>query len=113
MNINQFAARNWFAWLLVALHSLLVGAYAWIELDNAWNDMNPTMLVMVGLHVIDYPIHVILQPLIDNVEQTGTYLAATLALGGTFWFGVGSIITFAARMLHHIMLGYRPATNGT
>ena len=37
MSIDSFVSRNWFACLLVALHTLLVGAYGWIELDGAFD----------------------------------------------------------------------------
>lgn len=113
MSIDQFVGRHRFALALVALHSLLVGAYAWIELDGAWNDMNPTMLVMAALHVVDYPIHLVLHPLINNVEDTGTYLAALLVLGGAFWFVVGLLVTYACRAARQLMFGGRPAANGT
>jgi hypothetical protein len=49
MSVDHLDAGNWFTCLLVALHTLLVGAYAWIEFYDAWNDMNATMLVMMGL----------------------------------------------------------------
>ena len=110
MSIDRFVSRHWFALLLAALHTILVGAWAWIELDNAWNDMNPTMLVMMALYVVDYPIHLLLRPFIDNVEQTGTYLAATLVLGGAFWFTVGTLISYACRALRHMTVGRCPAT---
>ena len=91
------------------MHALLVRAWAWIELDNAWNDMNPTMLVTMALYVVDYPIHWVLRLLIDNVQRTGTYLTATLVLGTLFWFAVGELLTLACRGIRRISVRRRPA----
>jgi len=113
MSLDQFVSRHRFALALVVLHTLLVGAYAWIELDDAWNDMNPTMLVMAALHVVDYPIHLVLHPVSNNVEHTGTYLAALLVLGGAFWFVLGMLVTYACRAARQLMFGRQPAANGT
>jgi hypothetical protein len=102
MTTEKFFRRHWFATLLVLLHALLVLTWAWIELDGAWNDMNPTMLVWSAFLVIDYPIHLILAPYIDNVHRTGTYLAADLALGSLYWFAIGSVLAYACRALHRL-----------
>lgn len=99
MSIDRFIGRHRLASLLVALHTLMVGAFVWIELNHAWNDMNPTMLVMAALHVFDYPVNAVLQPLINSAENLGTYLAALLVLGGVFWFIVGTLITFAWQLI--------------
>jgi hypothetical protein len=107
MNINRFITQNWFALSLVSLHTLLVGAWAWIELDGAWNDMNPTMFVMAALYIVDYPIHFVLHPLINQFENTGTYLVATLVAGGTFWYAVGWLFTLFARALRRFKPLYR------
>jgi hypothetical protein len=113
MSIDSFVRRHWFALLLLALHSLLVGAWAWIELDNAWNDMNPTMLVMAAFHIVDYPIHALLQPLIPVAEHTGTYLAAALVLGGAVWFAVGWLMGYAVRESRRFFTSRRvAATHG-
>lgn len=112
MSFDRFIGRHWFACLLVALHTLLVGIYAWIELDKAWNDMNPTMLVMMSLYVIDYPIHQLLRPLINGTESTGTYLVVLAILGGAFWFAVGTAVTYVSRGARHLFLPRRPAANG-
>jgi hypothetical protein len=104
MSIDLLVSRHWFACLLVVLHTLLVGVYAWIELDDAWNDMNPTMLVMLAIATIDYPIHLVLQPLINNQQSIGTYLAATLVLGGAFWFAMGTIVTYVCRQMKHTFI---------
>lgn len=112
MSIDSLVKRHWFACLLVALHTLLVSAYAWIELDHAWNDMNPTMLVMLAMAKIDYPIHLVLQPFINNQQSIGNYLVATPVLGGAFWFAVGSIVTYGCRQLKNVFIG-SPATMRT
>jgi hypothetical protein len=109
MSIDQFLNRHRFACFLVALHTLLVGAWAWIELNDAWNDMNPTMLVWVAFRVFDYPIHVILHPLIDNVGHTGNYLAATLVLGGAYWFAIGTFAAQVSRWVRRLPIWRRPA----
>ena len=97
MRIERFLQTHWFALMLVGLHALLIGAWAWIELDNAWNDRNPTMLVMAALHLLDYPVHALLKPWIDSVERTGTFLAALFVLGSLYWFIIGSLIALAFR----------------
>lgn len=112
MSVDRFAKRYWLALLLVALHTLLVGLWAWIELDHAWNDMNATMLVQMAFYVADWPIHWVLRPWIDSVARTGTYLAATLALGTVFWFAVGVAATVSCRAAWHLPLWRRPAHNG-
>ena len=99
MSLNRFLGKNWLACLLVSLHSLLIVLWAWIELDNAWNDMNPTMIVMAALYVIDYPINQLLTYLVSPTTQTGTYLAALLLFGGVFWFAVGSFFAAIGRRL--------------
>ena len=112
MNVDNLVRRNWFAFLLVALHTLLIVAWAWIQLDNTWNDMNPTMLVMAALHLFDFPIHVVLHPFIDNAQQTGTYLAALLVLGGAFWFAIGWLVSHAFRRVCQFVGRNRAVTHG-
>ena len=89
MSVDRFIAHNRIACTFVAIHTLLIGAYACIELNHAWNDMNPTMLVMAAFHIVDYPIHVVLRPFFAGGQQLGSYLVATLILGGAFWFAIG------------------------
>jgi hypothetical protein len=112
MSIDAFVRRNLFPLLLLTLHTVLVGAYAWIELDHAWNDMNPTMLVMAALHVFDYPIHLVLHEFVNMGQQIGTYLATLLVLGGAFWFSVGWLISRACRAILHMASSRQPITNG-
>lgn len=109
MSIERFLNHHWFACFLVALHTLLVGTWVWIELNDAWNDMNPTMLVWFAFRVFDYPVHLILHPFIDNVAQTGTYLAATLVIGGAFWFAIGTLAAHACRWVRRSPICRRPA----
>lgn len=110
MSIDRFISRYWFALTLTGLHTLLVAAWAWIELNDAWNDMNPTMLVMAALHVVDYPIHLVLAPLVNLAQNTGNYLASLLLVGGAFWFVVGSLISFAVRASLHYFASTRAAS---
>lgn len=112
MNIDRFVHRHWFALTLVAVHTLLIGAYAWIELDHAWNDMNPTMLVMAALHVADYPLLQLLQPIFHNVDRPGTFLAVLLVLGGAYWFALGMLVTCACRGVRNLFISSRPVANG-
>jgi hypothetical protein len=107
MSLDRFVARNWFACTLVVLHTLLVALYAWIELDDAWNDMNPTMLVMAALHVVDYPIHQLLRLVISPATGVGTFLAATLVLGGLFWSGVGLVAAAVTRWIARMFTSRR------
>jgi len=99
MSIDRFLRRNVIGCIFAGIHTLLVLAYAWIELNHAWNDMNPTMLVMAALHLADYPIHVLLAPIIDNTNQLGTYLAVLAVVGGGFWFAIGTFVGQLFRML--------------
>ena len=96
MSVDRFIARNRMACALFALHTLLIGAYAWIELNHAWNDMNPTMLVMAAFHIFDYPVHLALQPFFAGGQQLGSYLVATLIVGGAFWFAIGWCLSRAS-----------------
>ena len=102
MSIDQFIRRHSLACLLVGIHTLLIGAYAWIELNHAWNDQNPTMLVMAALHVGDYPVAALLHPIFDGTERLGTYLATLLVVGGAYWFGIGTIMTYAWRGIRRL-----------
>ncbi len=112
MNIDRFVSRNWFALLLVALHMLLLVGAAWITLDNAWNDMHPTFLLLIAFQTVDAPILWVLTPVVDAVKTPGTLLAATFVLGTPFWFAVGTFVTYACRALHQLKIGRRPAANG-
>ena len=112
MSIDNFIHRNRLACLLMALHTLLVGAYAWIELNHAWNDMNPTMLVMAAMHVVDYPIHLVLSPFFGAGQQVGSYLFATLILGGIFWFAIGWCLSHAYRTVRQLVVRQQPMANG-
>jgi hypothetical protein len=103
MSIDQFVCRHSLACLFVAIHTLLIGAYAWIELNHAWNDQNPTMLVMAALHVGDYPVAAVLHPIFDGTERLGTYLAALLVIGGAYWFCIGTIMTYAWRGIRWLL----------
>ena len=102
MSIDQFIRRHSLACLLAAIHTLLIGAYAWIELNHAWNDQNPTMLVMAALHVGDYPVAALLHPIFDGTERLGTYLATLLIVGGAYWFSIGTVITYAWRGIRRL-----------
>ena len=98
MSIDRFVSRHWFALSLVGVHTLLIGAFAWIELDHAWNDMNPTMLVMAALHVGDYPVLHLLDAVGFTNEHMGTYLTVLALVGGMFWFGIGLTIEAVFRV---------------
>jgi len=100
MNLQQFAKRNWLACSFVAAHTLLIVLWAWIELDHAWDDMNPTMLVWAALHIADYPLHLALRPLVDITTRTGTYLFVLLIGGGLFWYCIGVLLSVALRLVH-------------
>ncbi len=112
MSIDNFIKRHWFALSLVSLHTLLVIAFAWIELDNAWNDMNPTMLVMAALHVGDYPVLHLLDALGFTVEQMGTYLVMLSITGGLFWFGIGLAIESICRAARGFFAPRKLASGG-
>jgi hypothetical protein len=112
LSFDRFASRHWLALLLVCLHTLLVVAYAWIELDHAWNDMNASMLVMAGLHIVDYPIHMLLQPLFRGGDNTGSYLATLLVVGGAYWFALGTVTSYGIRTIRGIHVCRRRAANG-
>jgi hypothetical protein len=55
----------------------------------------------------------VLRPCIDNFEQTGTYLAATIVRGGMFWFVVGTRGDYACRALRQIAIARRPTMKRT
>jgi hypothetical protein len=61
--------------------------------------------------VVDYPIHALLNRLIDSAERTGTYLAVLVVIGGAFWFLVGTLVAHTGRSLRQIFIAGRPATD--
>jgi hypothetical protein len=97
MSIDRFVSRNWFAVTLLVSHTLLIAAAAVIEINDAWNDMNPTFLVMLGIYYIDIPLRFVLEPLINTADGPANYLAALMVLGGAFWFVVGTAVTYIVR----------------
>jgi hypothetical protein len=111
MSMDRFIRRHWFACVLVAIHTSLIGAFAWIELNHAWNDQNPTMLVMAALHIADYPIAAALHPLLDGSERLGNYLVTLLIVGGAYWFAIGSLATYAWRGVGRVSVKRRSLPN--
>lgn len=105
MAFEQFILRHRFASLLVGMHAVLLFVWAWIELDGAWNDMNPTMLVWAAFYVVDYPIHWALNPWVDSTQQTGTYLVLVLLFGSVYWFAIGSLVARAFNELCRLCSG--------
>ena len=75
--------------VLLVGHTLLVEIATWIELNDAWNDMNPTMLVAMSLYAIDYPVIKFLEQFVDRQHEAGTFLYGLKVLGGLFWFAIG------------------------
>jgi hypothetical protein len=111
LSVDHFLGRHWLACLLLALHTVLIAAVGWVQLDNGWDDMNPTFLLLLGFQSIDAPIHWLLRPLIDVGQLPGTYLAATMVLGGLFWFALGSLLSFVGRGLRHLLGRSRQVTD--
>lgn len=79
--------------VLLVLHTLLIEAYSLIELEDAWNDMNPTMLVAVAVSIVDRPLIALLGRFVDFQEHPGVFLMALKLLGGLLWFSVGLFLT--------------------
>jgi hypothetical protein len=65
------------------LHTALVGAAHFIETGPGWDDQSPTILVLVALHYLDYPLQLVLE------KPTWALVAAA---GGALWFAVGLIL---------------------
>ncbi len=112
MSIDRLISRNPLACALVLVHTLLWGACVWIELDDAWNDMNPTMAVGMAMYAMDVPIHWLPRSGFEIKEINGIYAATVLFLGTAMWFTIGMLITLAFRGLRRISIRKIPLTNG-
>lgn len=74
----------------LVLHTALVGAAVFIETGPGWDDQSPTILVLVALHYVDYPLRFILEK---------PSWALIVAAGGAMWFGVGLAVQLALRSI--------------
>jgi hypothetical protein len=113
MSIDRFISRNPLACALVVLHTLLLGVCVWIQLDGAWNDMNPTMVVGMAMYGMDAPIHWMLGSWLDMKELPGTYATALLVLGTALWFIIGTLLTLAYRGLRRTSMLRKRLTDAT
>lgn len=84
---------------LLAAHTLLLEVATAIELNDAWNDQNASLLVALAVAVIDAPVAWAIRPLVDAPSQPGTYFLLLKVLGGVYWFGVGWIAMRAFRSM--------------
>jgi hypothetical protein len=87
-----FAKTPWLAAYLGVLHALLAGAAVTIELLDAWNDMNATMLVAIALQIVDYPMWMLADALVPpNVSRTAVVVSVAI-FGTIVWMFVGLIV---------------------
>ncbi len=112
MSIDRFVRRNWFACLLVVLHTLMIVGLGWAHLDGAAHDMSPAFLLILAVRYIDAPVLWLLNAWFQNSERVGTNLAVVFLLGGAFWFVVGTLVTYTCRGVRHLFVGGRQAANG-
>ena len=70
------------------LHTTLVGAAVFIETGPGWDDQSPTILVLIALGCLDYPLKLLLQ------KPSWLMVAVT---GGGLWFGVGLVLQLGLR----------------
>lgn len=87
--------RFWLPLTLTAFHTVLVTIASAIEYASAWDDMSPTMLVMMAGYILDFPIHFAFMqlqfaPRLERLEFW--YLAQLVVTGGLLWFGVGLLL---------------------
>ena len=85
--------------VLLTAHTLLLETATAIELNDAWNDQNASLLVALTIPVVDAPVAWAVRPLVDSQSQPGTYYLLLKVLGGAFWFGVGWLATLVFRSL--------------
>jgi hypothetical protein len=83
--------RYWLAMLLATLHAMLTMIVIMIEMAEAWNDMNPTILFGMLFYYANYPIISIVQHF-----STPQYPGA----GGVLLVGlIGTVMWYIVRML--------------
>jgi hypothetical protein len=81
-------------WLAIAfggLHALLGGAAVTIQLLGAWNDMNPTMLVWMAFHYVDYPLWMLVDAL-ATPNTSATAAIVFVAIAGTLTWGAIGLV---------------------
>jgi hypothetical protein len=77
------------------LHALLGGTAVAIEIFDAWNDMNPTMLVWMAFHYIDYPLWMLVTTFAPVNSSAMAEIVFVAVVGTLAWFAVGLLIQFA------------------
>lgn len=96
--------------VLLVAHTLLLEAATALELNDAWNDQNASMLVALAVPVVDAPVAWLVGSSADWESEPGTYLLLLKALGGAFWFGVGWVVVRAYRAMRRAPVPPTPAT---
>lgn len=75
---------------LLCLHTALVVAAVLIEKGPGWDDQSPTILVLMALSYLDYPLKLF--------HQFQSWWSLAMA-GGGFWFGAGLVLQMGARLI--------------
>jgi hypothetical protein len=92
--------RFWLPLILTAFHTVLVTIASAIEYASAWDDMSPTMLVLMAAYILDFPIHFAFRQFAPRLEGLELwYLAQLVVTGGLLWFGVGLLLKMILSVL--------------
>jgi hypothetical protein len=97
--------------ILASLHTLLATVAGAIEFASAWDDMNPTMLVMLAIMAVDYPIHQAFMHagLFPN-DRTAWYPTQLVFTGALLWFTVGCALQFLVSGVRYVLRLPRDST---
>jgi hypothetical protein len=73
------------------LHALLGGAAVTIQILGAWNDMNPTMLVWIAFHYVDYPLWMLVDALAPQNTSATAGIFFVAIVGTIAWGTIGLV----------------------
>ena len=95
----RFSNAPWLAIWLGLLHALLAGSAVAIQLLDAWNDMNATMLVWVAFRWVDYPLWLLADALAPSNASITSHFVVVAILGTVAWMLVGLITQAIGRVI--------------
>ena len=92
-------SQSWLAALLGVGHASLSGTAVAIQLFDAWNDMNATMLVWVAFKFVDYPLWLLVNALTSPNTSTTAIFVSVAILGTIAWTLIGLILQTVWRII--------------
>jgi len=97
---SAIRGKLWLPLVFATLHTILITIASAIEYASAWDDMNPTLLVMIAAYFFDFPIHAAYRHLGLLPEGPALwYFAQLIVTGGLMWFGVGLLLKMVLSLL--------------